>query len=449
MTRIAVSRRPVDPGVSGWNAVLPPRTPHGPLDASITADWLVIGAGFAGIAAARRLSQLDPGGRVVILEARGVAQGPAGRNSGFMIDLPHDLASDDYGSDVARDRAQTAMNREAIAFAAEMAEAFGLPGEAWAPVGKVNAAATEAGLAHNASYAGHLARMGEPHESLDARAMREMTGTSYYRGGLFTPGAVMIQPALFVRGAADGLVSNRVTLHEHAPVVSLERERSVWRAATPGGTVEAPSVVLAVNGHATSFGLFRRRLMPVFTYASMTRALMSDETARLGGRPRWGATPADPMGTTVRRVSGTGGERIVVRNRFTYAPSMRIGERTMRRVAAEHDRSFAARFPMLAGVTMEHRWGGMLSLSRNGAPAFGEVEDGLFAACCQNGLGTVRGTLSGMLAAELATRPDAPSPTLRSLLDEPPPARLPPEPFAWAGVNAVIRLKERRAREEL
>ncbi|MCA9772984.1 MAG: FAD-dependent oxidoreductase, partial [Myxococcales bacterium] len=49
----------------------------------------IIGAGFAGLAAARRLAQLRPQDTVVILEARAVAEGPAGRNSGFMIDLPH------------------------------------------------------------------------------------------------------------------------------------------------------------------------------------------------------------------------------------------------------------------------------------------------------------------------------------------------------------------------
>ena len=67
-----------------------------------------------------------------------------------------------------------------------------------------------------------------------------------------------------------------------------------------------------------------------------------------------------------------------------------------------HDRAFAARFPMLSGVAMEYRWGGRLCLSLNGSPAFGEVAEGLYAACCQNGLGTVKGTLAGMLAADLA-----------------------------------------------
>jgi glycine/D-amino acid oxidase-like deaminating enzyme len=32
----------------------------------------------------------------VLLEAGRVAEGAAGRNSGFMIDLPHELTSEDY-----------------------------------------------------------------------------------------------------------------------------------------------------------------------------------------------------------------------------------------------------------------------------------------------------------------------------------------------------------------
>jgi glycine/D-amino acid oxidase-like deaminating enzyme len=43
------------------------------------------------------------------------------------------------------------------------------------------------------------------------------------------------------------------------------------------------------------------------------------------------------------------------------------------RIATSHDRSFAARFPMLNNAQMEYRWGGHLCLSLNSAPAFGEV----------------------------------------------------------------------------
>jgi glycine/D-amino acid oxidase-like deaminating enzyme len=102
---------------------------------------------------------------------------------------------------------------------------------------------------------------------------------------------------------------------------------------------------------------------------------------------------------------------------------------------------------MLAGVEMEHRWGGRLCLARNNVPAFGEVAPHLYAACCQNGLGTAKGTLSGMLAAELAVGRS--SDLLDQISAEPAPVRLPPEPFSWIGANALMRYRERRAGAEL
>lgn len=439
-------RLPVDTGETGWNAILPPQGPPDELREDITADWLVIGGGFAGLAAARRLSQLHPEARIVVLEASRIAHGPAGRNTGFMIDLPHHLTSEGYGGQEEADRKEAAANRAGIAFAAQMAGEFGLSREAFDPVGKVNAAATERGDRHNRDYAQHLANMGEAHEMLDARQMCEMTGTAYYRSGLYSPGAVMIQPALFVRGVAQGLKSNRVGLYENAPVVALNRKGD-WVARTPSGSVTAPKVVLGVNGHANSFNQFRGRLMHIHLYGSMTRALTPEECKCLGGAQRWGVTPADPMGSTVRRISGTGGDRIIVRNRFTYDPSLQVSDARVARMARDHDKAFAARFPQLAGVEMEYRWSGRLCLSRNGVPALGEVEQGLYSACCQNGLGTAKGMLHGMLMADLAS--GVRSELLDQVLDQPQPVRLPPEPFATIGARAVLRWSEVKAGREI
>jgi len=440
-----VSRLPVDPGLSGWVEVLPPAQTPQRLEDAVAADYLVIGAGFAGLAAARRLAQLAPEARIVLLDARRVADGPAGRNSGFMIDLPHDLSSSDYGGAPEADLAVTQDNRQAIAFAAEMAAEFGLSAEAFSQSGKINAAATPKGHQHNLDYAAHLRRLGEGSDLLDAAQMRDLTGTTYYQSGLFTQGTAMLQPAMFVRGVAAGLRSNRVAIYENSPVLSLQRA-GPWLAQTPRGRVSAPQVILAVNGHLNSFGFDRGRLMHVFTYASMTRALTPEETARLGGAPVWGVTPADPMGTTVRRISGTGGDRIVVRNRFTFDPSMQVSPRRIAGVARDHDRAFRARFPMLASVDMAFRWGGRLCLARNGVSVVGALDDGLYAACVQNGLGTARGTLGGMLAAEMACGVD--SPALDRALAADRPTRLPPGPVAWLGANATLRWSEHRAGAE-
>jgi glycine/D-amino acid oxidase-like deaminating enzyme len=256
----------------------------------------------------------------------------------------------------------------------------------------------------------------------------------------------MIQPADYIRGLARGL-SSKVAIHEHSPVLELSREGMSWKAKSGRGSVSAPKVILGVNGHIQSFGHFRGRLMHIFTYASMTSAFSQNEFGGdVTGADRWALLPADPMGATVRKITTDGRSRIVIRTRFTYDPSLQVSERRVAGVAAEQRRSFDARFPGLESLPMEYSWAGALCLSRNHVPAFGEVEEGLFSACCENGLGTVKSTLAGMMAADLAT--GAASPELDKYKNQPEPVRLPPEPIAWLGVNSVIRLQELRAGRE-
>jgi glycine/D-amino acid oxidase-like deaminating enzyme len=447
MTSHLVKRLPVDTGTSGWEAISTRSAPVQELDGEVTADWLIIGAGFAGLSAARRLSQLRPGDKIVVLEACEIAKGPTGRNSGFMIDVPHNLSSGEYSvADEVSTAVEIAQNRFAISFAAEAAAEYGMTAETFHSSGKINAAATARGMKLNENYARSLKSIGEENELLDAAAMREITGSKYYLGGLFTPGAALIQPADYIRSLATGLGS-KIELLEHSPVLELKRQGTVWKARSNRGSVTAPKVILGVNGHVEDFGHFRGRLMHVFTYASMTAAFSQNEFGRLvTGADRWALLPADPMGATVRKITTNGLSRIVIRTRFTYDPSIRVSEKRVARIAAEQRRSLDARFPELQVVPMEFSWAGRLCLSRNHVPAFGEIEENLYSACCENGLGTVKSTLAGVLAADLAT--GAPSEHLQKYRNQPEPSRLPPEPFAWLGITSVIRWQELRAGRE-
>ncbi len=206
-------------------------------------------------------------------------------------------------------------------------------------------------------------------------------------------------------------------------------------------------MILCVNGHLANFGFHQRALMHVFTYASMTRALNSAEIKQLGGERRWAITPADALGTTVRRISGTGGDRIIIRNRATFDASLSVKEQRLTDVAKQHDRSYHARFPMLRDVPMDYRWGGRLCLTRNQVSIFGEIDRHLYSACCQNGLGTAKGTISGSLAAELAS--EQTSDLLQDQMIGNAPQKLPPEPVASIAANAVLRWGEFKAGQEL
>lgn len=441
-------RLPVETGRSGWEAICDRLFPLQTLDGAQNADWIIVGAGFAGLTAARRLTQVRPGDKVVVLDATEIAQGPAGRNSGYMIDVPHNLSAGEYsaaGEDATA--LEIAQNRFAIRYAAQAAAEYGMSADTFDPSGKINAASTERGLGFNERYAASLTRIGEANTLLDAKTMQELTGSRYYLGGLKTPGAVMIQPAQYIRAFAAG-VRPWVHLYENSPVIGLTREGGVWTARTPRGSVSAPKVILAVNGHIQDFGHFKGRLMHVFTYASMTAGFNPGDFGRnASGASRWALLPADPMGATVRKITDRHGKgRIVVRTRFTYDPSMRVSDARVAGIAVAQGKSFVARFPALAAVPMEYSWAGRLCLTLNNVPAFGEIDTGLYSACAENGLGTVKSTLAGVLAVDLAT--GVASETLASFKNQPVPKRIPPEPFAWLGINSVIRWQELRAGRE-
>jgi len=440
-----VERLPVETGPAAWNNLLGADAQSAPLDTDICADYLIIGAGFAGLSAARRLSQIDAAARIVVLEALRVGEGAAGRNSGFMIDLPHELSSSDYATTLEKDKKQIALNRHAIAFARAVSDEYQLPSEAFDDCGKYNGAAAQDAHQHNLDYARHLDKLGEAYSLLDADEMQNLTGSRFYRSGLFTPGSVLLQPAAYIRGLAQGL-ANRASIFENSPVTGLTRTNGAWNVTSTNGSVKAQKVILATNGHVESFGFFNRQVFHVILYASMTRALTSDED-HATGEPKWGITPSDPSATTMRKFKGIGGTRIITRNQMSYAPSMKIADKCLDVISKRHQISFAKRYPDLTDIDQEYVWSGRLCMSRNSAPAFGVLENGLYSACCQNGLGTTKGTLSGMAAAELASEGE--TELVKSMIELGKPAKLPPAPLDMIGANALMRWGEFKARREI
>ena len=101
-----------------------------------------------------------------------------------------------------------------------------------------------------------------------------------------------------------------------------------------------------------------------------------------------------------RRISGMGGNRILVRNRWSYNPSMECLRFICMNSAATIVimNPFKARFPMLDKVSMQFSWGGRLCLSLNNVFAQGaSLTKVIYSACCQNGLGTAKGTAIGII----------------------------------------------------
>ena len=440
MTSCRIDLLPENDRTNGWAAHLPPRTPRPHLTGEVRADWIVVGAGWSGLAAARRLAENRPSDRIVVIDAAAASDGASGRNSGFAIDLPHTIGGSADENEGALGYMRLA--RAAIAFLKEQIEVHGIDCD-WREKGKYQAAVTGRGVEEYLDpFAAALARLGEPFEWIEGPALAARLGTSHFTRAVYTPGGALMNPVALVRGLADSLPAN-VELYEHTPAVSVEYANGT-RIATPEGTIRAPRCILAVNGFAPGFGAFKNRVLPMAAQASLTRPLTEAEQAAYAVAQDWGMTPANSfVGITMRY---TPDRRILIRERIRYRPGMRVTEAERRMVTQRHQRLFDARFPMLRGVEVAHTWSGFVALTRNSAPGFGRVRGGVFAACFQNAIGVTKGTIGGLLAADLACGRDNPLVSDMERLGTP--SALPPEPVLRLGVRARLAWELWRWRAE-
>ena len=86
MSTKQVRHFPINDNSNGWSRILAPRTPQPALAGKRRADWVVVGAGYAGLAAARRLAENQPSAEIVLIEAGEAGENASGRNSGLAID---------------------------------------------------------------------------------------------------------------------------------------------------------------------------------------------------------------------------------------------------------------------------------------------------------------------------------------------------------------------------
>ena len=69
-----------------WINDLKPRTNIKNLSSNLKTDYLIIGAGFTGLSAARKLAELLPEKEIILLDAQLAGEGASGRNSGYLVD---------------------------------------------------------------------------------------------------------------------------------------------------------------------------------------------------------------------------------------------------------------------------------------------------------------------------------------------------------------------------
>lgn len=436
---IKVTSTPADDQGCGWYHLSPKRKAKAALKGMIQADWVVVGAGFTGLSAARRLANNFPNDSVLLIEAQEVGYGASGRNSGFLIDLPHDIGAPDYIGDLKTAEMYIKLNHAAQDILKGLIKEFNIDCK-MDPRGKYQCAVEPRGLEILKSYMGGLDRLGQDFEIIEEKDLPEHIGTSFYKKALFTPGTILVQPAALVKGLAESLPKN-CTLYEYTTITEFTASsKGVVLNTADGAVINAKKLVLTNNAFASNFGYLKGKLLPIFTYSSMTRPLSEEEQKRLGGTPTWGIIPADPFGTTLRRTSDN---RILVRNSFSYNNDGKSKPHLLPKVRTRHRHSYENRFPMLSGIEFEYTWGGSLCMSRNHEGFFGELEPNVYGALCCNGLGTTKGTITGALLADWLAGDK--NEMIEFLLTSPSPIANPPEPILSLGINLNLIISQYRA----
>lgn len=414
----------------GWNAMLPPRTPHPALAGDLAVDYAVVGAGYTGLAAARRLFELDPQARIAVLEATTVGEGASARNSGFTTPIVLPRTATIAIAEKARN--QTRLFTEAFAWLQEILHASRIECDMQHP-GAIRAAATELGETTLRQVA-EVARVNKlEHTILDRAAIRDRTGADYYRYGIYLHDTWLLQPAALIRGLADAL-PEAVSLYENTPVHELRRDGTRWHLVSAGGTVACRTVVLANNGFIRRLGYLRSRMATIYTYAAVTEPISDGDLHNLGRSEHWGILPSHRLGTTLRRI---GRNRVMVRS--LYAHEHEIPQATAERQLRAR---FERRWPGLRHVRFEHVWGGATAFTMNGSPWWGRISDGLYASGGCNGSGITKGTMLGRRLAELIRGVGDPGevPRIMGVANW-----IAPEPFRSIGFHIIATIESRRA----
>lgn len=424
---------PRDDDQSGWIQVLPPRPTTQKLAGAQTADCAVIGAGFVGLSIARRLKQLRPDWSVAVVDAQKVGYGASGRSSGFLVDV------NDHAGRVARPvrESYAQLARSGIETLRSLVATHNIDC-AWDETGWIRACAGKQGRAALDRTCKVYDELGCRYERLDHEGMFEVTGSRFYRSGVRLPGYPLVQTAALVRGLADSLPEG-TEIYEESPVVGLE-PGPPHVLTTPNGSIQADRLFLATNGYTPFLGYERNRILPLLTFASMTRVLTAAEQAELGGEREWGVLSADPMGSSVRR---TRDQRLLIRNTALHSGKLEVSEQRKRWILENHRTAFESRFPGLRDLEFDYTWGGLLGTSANGQMSFGERARQLYIVAAFTATGIAVGTAAGCAIVDLSLGEDS-----KELCDAkalPKPTWLPPNPFRSIGGGIVTALMNRQA----
>jgi gamma-glutamylputrescine oxidase len=363
-----------------------------PLAGDITADVVVVGAGYAGLSAAIELAKR--GYRVVVLEADRICSGASGRNGGQAI-VGYASGQEPFEQQLGKADARRAwdMSVESMALIDQRIAEFQIdcdhvsgylyvadsPRKARALEADMQAMERDYGLqvdfAHGADVQRHI------------QSPRYCASAYENRSG-------HLHPLKFGLGLARAARSLGVQIFERSAVVDIQRGRTL-KAITAMGTVTAPWGVLAGNCTLGEYGPrvapeLTPRIMPVGTYIIGTAPLNAAQCAQL--IPSNAAVCDNNFVLDYFRFSAD--RRLLFGGRVSYST------RTPAQLGQVMAQRMTMVFPTLKGAAVDYVWGGFVDISMNRAPDFGRLGDNLYYLQGFSGHGVALTGLAGKVVAE-------------------------------------------------
>jgi glycine/D-amino acid oxidase-like deaminating enzyme len=413
--------------------------PRPALTGDTQVDVAIIGGGFTGLWTAYYLLRLDRTLRIVVIEKEIVGFGASGRNGGWCVG---ELAA-------GPDRHQRAAgNYAARRFLGELFDTVDEVGRVaerenidchFAKGGTIRLARNNAQLTRQRDEVEHHQRaFGLTDDDLrlvsadEARSHLDATGVL---GGLFYTHTAALHPVRLVRGLGETVERLGATIVEQTTATAIEGRR----VRTDRGSVRADVVVRALEGYTSTLDRHGRTLSPLYSLMVATEPLDGGLWDKIGLSER--QTFADDRHLVIYG-QRTEDDRIAFGGRGApYGYGSRIDPAIEQR-SRIHDRIVSALLellPILKGVTITHRWGGVLGVPRDWFPSVGfDPGSGNAWAGGYVGEGVAASNLAGRTLADLITATDSPRVHLPWVGHQS--RNWAPEPLRWLSINGALRV---------
>ncbi|OBK78756.1 FAD-binding oxidoreductase [Mycobacterium sp. 1274761.0] len=408
-----------------------PRPRYHTLSGSITADLLVVGAGYTGLWTALHAAQRDPGARIVLVDAHRVGWAASGRNGGFVdASLTHGAANGKARWPNEIDTLE-AMGRENLEGMQAEITRLGLDVE-WQRTGMLTVA-TEA---HQVAWLRDAADAGEG-EFLPQEAVRADVASPTYLAGLLNPETTaIVHPAKLAVELARACEETGVDIFERTNVTSMSRYGGSIRFSTGDASIIAGRAVLATNAFPSLVARNRLHTVPVYDYVLATEPLTDAQLDRIGWANRQGISDCANQFHYYRLSADNrivwGGYDAVYHFGRQVDPAYEDRPASFRRLA----RHFFITFPQLDDVTFSHRWAGAIDTNTRFCAHWGLAHGGRVAYVNGfTGLGVGAARFGADVCLDLLDGNATKRTAVEMVRTKPLP--FPPEPLASIGIQAT------------